>query len=64
MLDINKLIEKTSDLVNDGRINMAAKGKVQVQEIEIDGRKYLLFVSLTLKEYENNRSTWKTFGLN
>ena len=48
-LDISRLIEKTEKLVYDGKINMAERGEVKIQDIEIFGREYELSVTLKMK---------------
>lgn len=55
-LKIPLLIEKTEDLVYDGRINGAAEGTVPIHVIEYeDGSKYQLSVRMTLISKQNER---------
>lgn len=49
ILNITALIEAAEELVGNGMLDMAEEGSVPVQEIEIDGKVFKLFVVGKLK---------------
>lgn len=47
-LDVTTLINKTQDLIHDGRIEFAASGSTRIQCIKIGDHVYELRVSLSI----------------
>lgn len=52
-LDINLLIEKTQDFINDDKINSARWGEQIVQTISINQKTYHLIIKLEFVANEN-----------